>query len=297
MTTILVVDDSPIDRMIAGSFVEEAGHAAAFAANGLEALAYLEKNAPDIVLTDLRMPEMDGLELVREMRAKHPGVPVILMTGFGSEDTAVAALRAGAANYVPKTDLRSDLEPAVRVVLDTMRPSKHRERVRDFLRTQDTYYVVGYEEGATRALVSHLQEDLRLLHLCRESDLIRVGTALTEALANALHHGNLELDSSLRERADGEYWKLAKEREQIAPFRDRRVHVQVRLTQTQATFVVRDEGHGFDVAALPDPRDPENITKASGRGVMLIRTFMDEVRYNEAGNEITMVMTPGRGEL
>ena len=69
------------------------------------------------------------------------------------------------------------------------------------------------------------------------------------------------------------------------------MHVTVRLTQTEATFVVRDEGPGFDVDSLPDPRDPENLTKPSGRGVLLIRTFMDEVRFNEKGNEITMVMT------
>ena len=75
-----------------------------------------------------------------------------------------------------------------------------------------------------------------------------------------------------------------------APYAERRVHVTVRLTPAAATFIVRDEGPGFDVSSLPDPRDPENLTKPSGRGVMLIRTFMDEVTFNERGNEITMVM-------
>ena len=53
--------------------------------------------------------------------------------------------------------------------------------------------------------------------------------------------------------------------------------------------MIRDEGPGFDPDGLPDPTDPENLTKASGRGVLLIRTFMDEVRFNDTGNEITMI--------
>ena len=61
------------------------------------------------------------------------------------------------------------------------------------------------------------------------------------------------------------------------------------ISETEATFVVRDEGPGFDVASLPDPTDPENLTKASGRGVILMRTLMDEVHYSTAGNTVTMI--------
>jgi len=68
------------------------------ATNGLEAIAAY---TPDLVVTDLVMPEMDGLELVRTMRRRYPRVPVILMTAFGDESTAVGALEAGAASYIP----------------------------------------------------------------------------------------------------------------------------------------------------------------------------------------------------
>src|ERR1041385_8005293 len=68
----------------------------------------------------------------------------------------------------------------------------------------------------------------------------------------------------------------------------RPVPLSARLPRDHAEFTVRDEGPGFDVSTLPDPRDPANLEKASGRGVMLIRTFMDEVRYNDKGNQVTM---------
>src|SRR5438309_1895923 len=100
MAKVLVVDDNPMDRRLAGGLVEKAGQSVAFAGNGKEALDVLDRDTLDLVLTDLLMPEMDGLELVKEVREKHPLVPVILMTAFGSEEVAIEALRKGAASYV-----------------------------------------------------------------------------------------------------------------------------------------------------------------------------------------------------
>ena len=76
-----------------------------YAENGREALTRLQEQAPDLVLTDLHMPEMDGLELVVEVRKSCPLVPIILMTAFGSEEIAIQALQKGAASYVPKRNL------------------------------------------------------------------------------------------------------------------------------------------------------------------------------------------------
>ena len=79
------------------------------------------------------------------------------------------------------------------------------------------------------------------------------------------------------------------DRRDRAPYRDRRIHVRARLDPRQATFVIRDEGEGFDPSLIPDPTDPENLENVAGRGILLIRTFMDEVVYNKSGNEVTLV--------
>lgn len=288
MTTILVVDDNPEGRKIAGACLKEHGVAAVYAENGLEALKVIQKNRPDAVLTDLHMPEMDGLSLVERMRIDHPSVPVVLMTDHGTGQTAVAALRAGAASFVPKKDMKTDLCDAMGVVMATLEAKNYRERVRGFLQQSKSHFVMGYEPEGPTALVSHFQADLARLNFCDETRLFQVSTALTEALSNAIDHGNLELDSTLREKSEQEYAKQREERMQQTPYRDRRVHVTVKLTPPEVTYVIRDEGPGFDWSKLPDPTDPENLLKASGRGVMLIRTFMDDVTFNDSGSEITM---------
>ena len=97
MPKVLVVDDSKVDRRLVCEFLrKESQWTVEDAANGVEALARMKDSVPDLILTDLNMPVMDGLELVTAMREHHPGVPVILITAYGSETLATEALRRGA---------------------------------------------------------------------------------------------------------------------------------------------------------------------------------------------------------
>ena len=72
------------------------------------------------------------------------------------------------------------------------------------------------------------------------------------------------------------------------PYRSRRVRIRATLSRSEAVYVIEDEGPGFDPATLPVHTDPANLERIGGRGLMLIRTFMDEVEHNEKGNRITL---------
>jgi anti-sigma regulatory factor (Ser/Thr protein kinase) len=73
------------------------------------------------------------------------------------------------------------------------------------------------------------------------------------------------------------------------PYCQRRIHVDLRVTDDEARFVVRDEGPGFDVASAPNSDDPQTLEQRGGQGLVLMRTFMDEVTFNSTGNEVTLV--------
>lgn len=303
MTTILVVDDSPVDQRLAGRLLETrtgpagaepTGFAVVYAANGREALAVIARDAPAAVVTDLQMPELSGLDLVHLVRAKHPLVPVVLMTAHGSEEMAVQALQAGAASYVPKRVLARDLLPTVAAVVEAAQTRRDHDRLMRCLTRTEAHFVLDNDPSLIPPLVGYLRDNVFRMSGSDDTGLVRVTMALREALVNAIEHGNLEMDSALRERDDNEYHRLADERRADPRYARRRVHVTARETPTEAVYVIRDEGPGFDTTKVPDPTDPANLEKPCGRGLLLIRAFMSEVRYNARGNEVTLVCRPER---
>jgi anti-sigma regulatory factor (Ser/Thr protein kinase) len=216
------------------------------------------------------------------------------MTGSGSERVAVRALKAGAADYVPKRALAHDLPPVLDRVLAVRQAEHRRFRVLAGMTRRNSQFVLENDPSLVPPLVALFREDLIEIGLCDLHGATRAGIALEEALLNAVYHGNLEVSSDLRLNGDDSFVRLAQERRAQAPYRDRRVRVTARISPARATFVIADEGPGFDASALPDPTAPDCIDRPCGRGVLLMRTFMDGVRYNAAGNRVTLIKTRDR---
>ncbi len=116
------------------------------------------------------------------------------------------------------------------------------------------------------AVLEYLLDRVRRLGLIKveQSNLF---VALDEAFVNAVKHGNRNDPTKL-------------------------LRVTAELSAHEAIFTVEDEGDGFDVREIPDPRDPANLFKSSGRGVLLIYNIMDEVEYSERGTRLKMVKRP-----
>jgi CheY-like chemotaxis protein len=287
--SVLIVDDAAIDRRMIGAIIEQnLGWRVMYAEDGATALAAMESETPRLVVTDLRMPGMDGLQLVATVRAKFPGVPVILMTAFGNEDIAMQALREGAASYVPKRTQHQDLVPTLEQVVAATHQEHRQHMLLERLSQNESSFILENDRQLIPDLVKHVQDYLVRMQLCDENARLRIGIALQESLLNAIYHGNLEVGSELRQQDETHYYRLAEQRLREAPYKDRRIYFTFKLTRSEAVFSIRDEGRGFDPSTLPDPTDPENLGRVGGRGLLLIRTFMDDVTFNEQGNQITL---------
>lgn len=296
MPDILVVNDAPLDRRLVGELLaSEPNMHVQYAVDGADALATMAQRLPDLVITDLLMPEMDGLSLVAEVRQQCPQVPVILMTSQGSEELAVRALQQGAAGYIPKRLLPHYLCHTIRKVLRVSLRDRSRSRLAESMQKLETTLLLENDSALFDPLITYLQDGVAQMGVCDDADRTRVGVALEEALANALYHGNLEVGSELRELDTDAYHDMVERRRHESPYQERRIEVQAKLARDEAVFVVRDGGRGFDPAALPDPTDPANLEKASGRGILLMRSFMDDVLYNSEGNAVTLIKRRGAG--
>lgn len=136
--SILVVDDDVGAQRALLQVLKKEGYRVDAAPSAVRALEKLKENPVDLLITDIRMERMDGMELMREVRGRWPDIPVIIMTAFASIDTAIRSIHAGAYDYVSKPyeidELRFDGAPRSRTVAARARepcsPAKHRRGTR-----------------------------------------------------------------------------------------------------------------------------------------------------------------------
>lgn len=290
MPTVLVVDDSPVDRRLVTGLLEKNSDLTVEATeNGASALERMKESLPELIVTDMQMPDMSGLDLVVTTRLQYPDIPIVLMTAHGSESLAVAALEQGAASYVPKSELADKLCDTVDEVLTATRRGQSYEKLIGCLKRTDFSYELSSDVSLIDPLVEMVQEMVSGMTLCDFNGRVRLGIALKEALLNAFYHGILEISvEEMQAGGKDRQRALVEKRRSDSQFRDRKVFVDVEINRDEANFVIRDEGKGFDVSTVPERNDPHSIESKGGRGLGLIMSFMDEVRFNEQGNQISM---------
>lgn len=118
---ILVVDDEPEVRQLMEHFLTERGYEVRVTENGRLGLAALDTFTPDVVLLDMHMPEMDGLETLKRLAARSPSLPVIMITVNEDIETTARLLQLGAADYVPKPFNLEYLEQTINIQLSVAR--------------------------------------------------------------------------------------------------------------------------------------------------------------------------------
>lgn len=296
MPTVLLVDDSATDRKIIGGILERNGFTVRFAESGAGALKQLRRACPELILTDMQMPEMDGLDLVKAIRAEFAEVPIILITGHGSESLAAQALHHGAASYVPKSQIAKLLVDSVRHVLELARGDNNYRRLIDQTKVAEFQFELPNDPSTIEPLITLVQQMMGGMQVCDAAGRLQVGVALEHAILNGIYHGNLELSSEdlraeklLAESETDESGPptLRKQRLVSEPYASRRVLVRALITRDEARLTVRDQGPGFHV------QDSLNVSlsddESAGRGLVLMWALMDKVIYNKTGNEVTLV--------
>ena len=287
MSVVLVVDDAVVDQKIAGGLLEASGMFQVVYADGAtQAMESIDLQRPDVVLTDLQMPGVDGLQLVTRLADQYPGIPVVLMTAYGSENVAAESLAAGAASFVPKTMLSEHLLATIMRVLATYESESRYRRLASCATKTDFEFCLFNELALIDPLVDMIQEIACSHGFCEQRERARLGIGLEAVLNNAMVRGNLEMS---REEFPVATPEIMNERAALATYADRRVHFRASITPKEATFVVRDDGPGFDAAALVKTAPSDAVTTETGRGLVLMSSFMDEVTFNDQGNEATLI--------
>ena len=279
MKKILVVDDDPATRHVLRKVLTGAGFSATVAKDGVEGLKALKANRFDLLLLDVWMPRMNGLELLTRLRSTKARPRVIVMTSDDAPQTVLEAVREKAFKYVHKPVEALALLQTVREVLSATEPppievvSARPEWVE--------LVVPCTREAAERIQTVMTQLDTNLPPDLRDS----IGYAFRELLLNAVEWGG---------RLDPKH----------------KVRIACLRTKRMLMYRIADPGPGFKIENLPhaaigqSPDDPiahvhvreEKGLRPGGFGLLMVRESVDELIYNEKRNEVVFVKYLGDGD-
>lgn len=281
---VLLVEDDPAVREMMTEFLRQEGYRTRAAADGPTALAMFAEEPAEIVVTDVRLPGMDGLEVLSRIKKAGPDTCVVVMTGYGSEDTAIRAMRCGASNYFKKPVGLAEFGYALGVLADLAGSSRALRADPRCLEREARTLRLGNDLDAIYPVIRDLTGTAELFPF--DVDSVRI--ALLEMLTNAIEHGNFAIDREEKRAAlrGGTLRELYARRAAEPACRDRSVLVEYEFTPARFVCRIADGGAGFDWRSLPDPNDPEHLFAGCGRGITVTRLIMDEVVYNDRGNEV-----------
>ncbi len=265
---VLVVEDSKTMQLFLRNLLEPADYDVLVANSGENGIELFQKamieNAPfDIVLTDVVMPGMSGIDLLKKIKTLNHDTVVVVLTSDANVDTAIEALNFGANNFLHKP-------PNSEEILNVMwRATKQREI---FLENEELnpytersiHIEIPSQLKFIKGISHNIIADAKLMGYDENDLRDKIPVTIDEAVTNAIKHGNKFQE-------------------------DKKVYIEISIDNGRIKMVVADEGKGFDVSKVPDPTDPMNFLKPSGRGILFMSIGMDEVRYNEKGTILTLI--------
>jgi serine/threonine-protein kinase RsbW len=259
---ILIVDNNDELRTILENVLGSLGHEAVVTGDRNEALGRKDLDRFDVIISDLT--EEDPNELVNSGEL-HRRQLITSLPPNTTEPVLIKAFKMVAANYLRQPYNRDELREIVEQTLsyklryvDHPNLLSHTHEKIEFALPSDLTLM----NGVLQYLMDRVAKMSRIA-----PENTNLFIALDEAFVNAVKHGNKNDPSKL-------------------------IRVGAELSPKEASFTIEDEGEGFDVKTIPDPCDPANLFKSSGRGVLLIYNIMDEVEYNAQGNRVKMVKRP-----
>ncbi len=260
---ILVADDEWMMLDLLKRFLSSKGYEVIPARDGKQALELFKANSVDLIITDLRMPRMDGLQLLKAVKDSDRRLPVLFISGFGDAETVVTALKAGAENFLAKPLDLERLQAVVEQTLNLACVKPRGQRSNPSMR-QSTYLEAPSHPGQIGEMIYQLALSAVAVGFAQRDLENNIKVALAEALTNAMEHGN--------------GWDAGKN-----------VAVECDISCDELKISVQDQGEGFDHQQVLDPTRDENLLVERGRGVFLMHTIMDQVYYNQSGNQVTLV--------
>lgn len=280
---VLIVEDEKTTREYLQKLLLSKSYECKIAANGQEALVIHDQFDPDIIISDIQMPTMSGLEMLEKIRTKKSDTIVIMTTAHSLEDNTIQALRLGANNYLKKPiqddDILNILKKYESILEQAHDANKYGKTIKRslFLEFKTTHKNI---PRIVERLIYEIQD------IFDDTEKINIELGLLELITNAVEHGNLEISYDEKNEAlhNNNFELLCNKRLADNKFANRKITVQYEYDLLSCEWTITDEGKGFNWEEIPNPTNDSNLLELNGRGIFITRFLFDELEYKGKGN-------------
>jgi len=283
---ILIVEDDPATLSLVSEFVKTMHMNPIIAKDGKEGLEAFKKFSPPIVITDIRMPKMGGLELVSAIKAESPETYITVTTAYDNPDYTIEAIKRGASSFLTKPFRVLDLYSIIQKQSYLVSESSTKIYIRHFieqeiikLKIKNTYI---HMQSALDFLSKKCQDYLDL------EELAKVRKALLEMLINAIEHGNLELsyEEKIVAMENNELQNLMSNLFETEPYASRMVEIEFIYQPSLLRWIISDQGKGFDFEEYLAPLRQSKFPLAPGKGIITSFFQVDSLKYEDNGRRV-----------
>lgn len=251
-------------RELLSTYLSEFGITPLTAQNGVQAMEIVQTRPVDLIITDLWMPEMDGLELLQRVKTINTRIPVAVLSGHGTVQDTVKALNLGAYTFLSKPIRIEDIEGVVKKGLRLRDLSVGSYELQNYIRHYSEIQIPNFQH-LFPSVILYILKDCQWRGFDDDQMLSNLSVVLDEMLMNAFKHGNQERE-------------------------DRFITIRYAFDVDKLQITIEDEGEGFDTQQVI--RELTNLERHQllERGVFLLSILMDDFQYNEKGNAVTLTM-------
>lgn len=286
---ILIVEDDEASRNYLEIILKKENCDFRSAVNGKEGLAVFKEYTPDLVLTDISMAQMNGIELLGEIKKIRPETIVIMLTAYNNENYVVACMKLGANNYLKKPIPRIDVITLVRKYLSIVSNWETERKISDFVHKNTLKLRFKTDINIINAVVNYLVKETEELYT--EEAQLDLKLGLNELILNAVEHGNLGISFLEKNEAvqNDSLPELYEERLSIEKYANKEVEIEYIQRSDAAEWIIRDQGDGFNPGTVPNPLSDDGVLRLHGRGIFICKFQFDELEYIGKGNIVRVL--------
>lgn len=286
---VLIVEDDFASRELLKIFVEKEKHECKSAEDGALGLELFKRYKPDVVISDVRMPGLDGIALLKAIRREAQDVITIIVTGHGNEELALEALENGANNYIKKPIDLADLKQLLRRYKSIFEQREITTALKKNISNRQFEMEVDTDTTVVPSLVKYLVE--KTDNVFADAELVQLELGLSELLINSMEHGNLGISREDKASAlqKNTFQSLVEERMSDSVCSKRKIHITYRSNQTECEWLIKDQGVGFDFTNVADPTQERFLHELHGRGIFLSKMQFDEFEYLNKGTTVRVI--------